>query len=154
MFLIVLIFAFFAYVDYQDGGSFSVMSVFFVLVSVGAIHHLYRTFKQPDLFASVSNSGVALTRHYGGTLTNSPVFPWNKLNAIEIREGHRKWWPGRRYRVLRLIVGNIYFEFPLKRMSPILSDQFVEALRQHWPDLDQPWQEQAKARNRLDSGAG
>ncbi|MCL6284405.1 hypothetical protein M3P21_12800 [Ruegeria sp. 2012CJ41-6] len=105
--------------------------------------------KFTDVKAAVGASGIDMR-----TGTGKPFrLNWEKVEAIQIYEGRRR----RSFKNIIVYKKNGSLKrsvMPLKSMPSDISEQFVEALRPYWPDLDKPWQDQIKARNGLDSGAG
>ncbi|MFC3615516.1 hypothetical protein ACFORG_17305 [Lutimaribacter marinistellae] len=79
------------------------------------------------------------------------VFSWDRVRSFEL-----PWHPGHPPDGAFVNVdhprrGRISYGLPLNSFDPGVGQALIEALRRHWPDLDEPWQVQLARRNGLDS---
>ncbi len=132
-------------------GDSLVMTVFntviIALVCIPVYLELRRLRRPARLLATVGDEGLGL-RLPDESLQ---VFSWDQVRSFELpwHSGNRP--DGAFVNVDHPRRGRMSYGLPLNSFDPDVGQALIDALRRHWPDLDEPWQVQLARRNGLDS---
>lgn len=110
--------------------------------------HLAREYRKRSLVAVITQEGLGLV--VGDR-------DWKDLKWGEIRSFELPWHPGQSkdHAFVNVNAGGRpsgSIRLPLQLLGPDLFDDFTNALRRYWPDIDETWQVQLRNRG-LDSSA-
>ncbi len=144
--------AYFRYAPREGGLANLFYDLGFGLVAISIPIYFVSLVRRNDLIAAIAPEGITLTRTGPGRAPAVLKCSWSELKAIEILRVRKGWRLFAREHVfIRLRNDTEFADFPLNRMSKNLFHQFVDALHQHWPDLESPREVQLANRKHLDS---
>lgn len=146
-------FAYFRYAPRSEGPTAIFYDLTFGILAVSILIYLVQLLRRTDIVASVAPEGLCFAYKKPGGLCELVSCGWSELRAIEVLRVKR-WAPiPARTICIRLRNDHSFADFPLKGIPQSISDEFINALRQYWPDLDAPWEAQLAKRKAMDSSA-
>ncbi len=124
------------------------------LLALSVLVVWFQLIRGAGMVAAITPEGLSFAKNRPFGLRFVASCRWDELKAVEVLRVH-KWWyfSSRRLVSIRLRNDESFADFPLKRIPQRISDQFIETLRHHWPDLDSPWRAQLAKRKAMDSSA-
>ncbi|WP_217353884.1 hypothetical protein [Ruegeria arenilitoris] len=125
----------------------------FGILAASILVYLVQLLRRKDVVAAVTPEGLSFAHKKPSGLCEIVSCGWNEVWAIEVLRIER-WAPIPTQTIcIRLRNEHSFADFPLKGIPQSISDEFIKALRQHWPDLDIPWEAQLAKRKTMDSSA-